>query len=81
MTPGIASFLLAMIFAALMEGEEISPPEPKILEVLEIDKVWTGHPVGFCLLTSGQYQFAAYYDADRQMTIASRMLDENNWLC
>ena len=49
---------------------------PRILEVLEIERVWAGHRVGFCLLTHGDHQFAAYYDAERRMTVAGRKLGE-----
>jgi len=45
-----------------------------------IDKVWSGHPVGFSLLTEGTNQYAAYYNADRQMVVASRRLDQDEWV-
>jgi hypothetical protein len=54
-------------------------PSPRILEKIEVDRVWSGHPVGFSLLTQGDRQFAAYYDAERHMTVASRKLDEKDW--
>lgn len=53
--------------------------EPVIEESLEVEKVWSGHPVGFCLLTEGQRQYVAFYDAHRQMTVAARRLDEDEW--
>ncbi len=52
---------------------------PTVDYVLDVAKVWTGHPVGFSLLTHGQRQFAAFYDAERRMTVASRTLDEKGW--
>jgi hypothetical protein len=52
---------------------------PCVLEKVEVGRVWSGHPVGFSLLTHGDRQFAAYYDADRHMTVASRKLDEKDW--
>lgn len=48
-------------------------------ERLDVDRVWSGHPVGFSLLTSPPHQFVAYYDADRQMTVAQRLLSERKW--
>ena len=51
----------------------------KVTEVLEVAKVWSGHPVGFCLLTTGQRQYVAYYDADRRMTVAARDLSSTKW--
>ena len=46
---------------------------------LEVDRVWSGHPVGFQLLTVPPFQFVAYYDAERRMTIAQRRLDAERW--
>jgi len=46
---------------------------------LDVAQVWAGHPVGFCLITHKDRQFAAYYDADRNMTVASRKLGESKW--
>jgi len=41
--------------------------------------VWAGHPVGFGLLTHGNRQFVAYYDAERRMTVASRTIGKQDW--
>jgi len=49
------------------------------VETIDIAPVWAGHPVGFCLLTHGDRQFVAYYDADRRMTVASRKLGTTDW--
>lgn len=51
----------------------------KIVRVLDVCPVWSGHPVGFCLLTEGEHQFAAFYDAERRMTVASRKTDAEKW--
>ncbi len=48
-------------------------------DVLDIEPVWSGHPVGFSLLTAAPYQYVAYYDANRQLTVAQRTLDESTW--
>ena len=48
-------------------------------QVLDVAPVTAGFPVGFCLLTDGTRQYVAYYDTDHQMTIASRMLDSDQW--
>ncbi len=47
--------------------------------IIPVDKVWSGHPVGFCLLTHGDHQYVSYYDAQRRMTVASRRLSEDHW--
>jgi hypothetical protein len=44
-----------------------------------IDQVWSGHPVGFDLLTERGHQFIAYYDAERRITVAGRKLGGTNW--
>jgi len=51
-------------------------PEYAVEQVIDIAPVWSGHPVGFHLLTRGDRQFVAFYDAERQMTVGSRRLDE-----
>ena len=51
----------------------------EIVEEIEVAPVWAGHPVGFHLHTHGDKQFFAYYDADRQMTVAVRALGETEW--
>lgn len=46
---------------------------------IDVEPVWSAHPVGFALLTRAPFQFVAYYDANRQMTVAQRKLDETKW--
>ena len=46
---------------------------------LLIDRVWSGHPVRFALLTERGHQFIAYYDAERRITVTGRKLGETNW--
>src|SRR5210317_2034636 len=48
-----------------------------IEQVINIDKVWAGHPVGFCLLTHENRQYIAYYNAERSMVVGQRNLDED----
>ncbi len=48
-------------------------------QVIPIDKVWAGHPVGFCLLTHGNRQYIAYYNADRNMVLGQRNLDDDQF--
>ncbi len=45
-------------------------------QLIPIDKVWAGHPVGFSLVTSKSRQYIAYYNADRNMVVGQRNLDE-----
>lgn len=50
-----------------------------VIDSLDIEPVWAGHPVNFVLITKQTYQFVAYYDAKRQMTVAQRNLSERTW--
>jgi len=50
-----------------------------IEQVIEIDSVWAGHPVGFCLYTHGNRQYITYYNAERSMVVGQRNLDENEF--
>jgi hypothetical protein len=52
---------------------------PTVSEMVDIEDVFSGHPVNFALVTRDTRQFAAYYDADRNMTVASRTLGSTTW--
>jgi hypothetical protein len=56
---------------------QAAPPVP---DVLTVDKVWSGHPVNFALLTAPPHQYVAYYNAERQLTVAQRRLDQEKWV-
>lgn len=45
-----------------------APPEA-------IDTVWAGHSVGFAAITSSTHIYVAYYDANRQLSVAQRPLN------
>ena len=47
----------------------------KIIRSMSVGTIWSGHPVGFDLLTHGDRQFVAYYDAERKMTVGMRILE------
>ena len=51
----------------------------KISEVIEIDSVWSAHPVGFCLFTHENRQYIAYYNSNRNMVVGQRNLDDVNF--
>ncbi len=52
---------------------------PELVESIDVSAVWSGHPVRFALLTHPPHQFVAFYDAERQMTVAARKLDRREW--
>lgn len=54
------------------------PFEP-IAETIDIGEVWSGHPVDFALVTTEERQFIAFYAANRDMTVGSRVLGESSF--
>ena len=50
-----------------------------IISSLKIDSVWAGHPVGFCLLSDGDRQYIAYYNAERRMVVGQRNLNDKGF--
>jgi hypothetical protein len=48
-------------------------------DVSDISPVWAGHRVRFALLSHGDHQFVAFYDAERRMTLAHRGLPDGDW--
>jgi hypothetical protein len=77
--------LIAIVLLALALPGTTLPTDNKtehaiVVDSLDIAPVWAGHPVNFVLLTQPPYQFIAYYDATRQMTIAQRNLSERKWI-
>jgi len=66
----------AMALQAQAAGTAIA----RDVQSIEVEPVWAAHPVGFCLLTHPPFQFVAYYDAERRMSVAQRSLDSTNWI-
>lgn len=72
-----ALILCSLVFGVARAAEPLE--SWKLAESVDVAPVWSGHRVGFALLTYGNKQFVAYYDADRRMTVASRHLDSTEW--
>ena len=69
--------LRAAILAVLLWGRILAAAaEPTGLPV---GSAWAGNPVGFALLTHAGKQFVAYYDAERRLTVATRVLPGTEW--
>jgi hypothetical protein len=51
----------------------------KVVSITDIALVWSGHPVGFSLLTLGTDQVVAFYDTNRNLTVASRKVNQAGW--
>jgi Tfp pilus assembly protein PilF len=75
----VSRLIISALISALPTASAAEAARPTALESLDIAPVWAGHPVGFALLTHAPYQFVAFYDAERRMTVAQRHLDESSW--
>ncbi|MEY4034226.1 MAG: hypothetical protein RL492_1420 [Verrucomicrobiota bacterium] len=65
---------------ALLGSFCLGQAAPSVPDVLTVDRVWSGHPVNFALLTAPPHQYVAYYNAERQLTVAQRRLDQEKWV-
>jgi len=55
------------------------PPREAVLDTVEVGTTWAGHYVGQALLTDGEDQYVGYYDEDRELTVAHRRTDSDEW--
>lgn len=51
----------------------------KTEEIIPVDKVWAGHPVGFALLTHGNRQYISYYNDERHIMVGQRNLTDDKF--
>ncbi len=77
----IICYVLLLTFAqcAVAQISDGITSERKVVQAIKVADVWSGHPVRFDILTAGQYQYVAYYDANRNMCIAQRKMDGERW--
>jgi hypothetical protein len=68
----------AVVVAATLAASSPSPAV-EVLERSNVAPVWSAHPVSFCLLTARGWQFVAFYDARRDLTVASRPVPGGSW--
>lgn len=79
------SVLIYILFATLfvvscVEGQKSKVNATyKIEECIFVDSVPADFPVGFSTLTKNDWQFIAYYNKNRNMTVASRKVSESKW--
>jgi chitodextrinase len=65
--------------SATAVSQTTSNAEYEVRDSHGVENVWSGHPVGFDIETDGPWQYAAFYDTNRQMTIGQRRLGEADW--
>lgn len=56
-----------------------TPAQPRVVEKIVVGQIWPAVRVGFYLLTHGDRQYVAYYNADRRTVVATRKLDEDRF--
>jgi hypothetical protein len=79
---GLAVGLLSNLMPFSTLGASAATPlgaQEVVDGIIDVEPVWAGHSVGFALLTRAGHQYAAYYDANRQMTVAQRKLQDRSW--
>ncbi len=66
---------------AAAQGPSAAPTAvPAGMEVTAIDRVWSGQSSRFALVTTDATIFVGYYDANRQLTVASRPRQGSYWV-
>lgn len=70
-------FLFLMIFGFQVMAQQAL--QPVIEESIWIDEIWSPTRVGFDLLTVGDLQYIAYYNADRRMVVGQRNLGDDEF--
>jgi hypothetical protein len=75
-----STILICLTCILLLSAVAANAAAPTVADVIDVAKVWPGEPVGFQLLTHGDKQYVAFYDANRHMVVGSRSLDSKDWL-
>lgn len=68
-----------VIFSLNGQGMYVQAQNYLIEEMYDISYVPAAFPVGFSLLTQEPYQYVAFYDSAKYMTVASRRLESETW--
>lgn len=79
MTFTLAACRVSKSDMTLLRREINAGENRQILKQTNLARVWSGHPVGFSLLTTDKFQYAAFYDSARRMCIAQRELTGDHW--
>lgn len=75
-----ASPVLGLATASAQAPEADHPVRALPIKSIEaIDRVWSGHKVGFALTVTADRIYVGYYDANRQLTVAQRARAGGNW--
>jgi hypothetical protein len=75
-----ADWLVALLLAVATGGSSTAQPASRpAAELSAIDRVWSGHYVPFAMAVGERAILVAYYDANRQLTVARRTRDGSYW--
>ncbi len=71
-------FILSICF--MVGCQPTVSEQEKEIDKLFVDNIWSGCAANYDVLTAPPYQFVAYYDSAKYMTIAQRKLGESTWI-
>jgi hypothetical protein len=78
-----ASIICCLLFllssSGYSQGTVTLQQEINVIECIEVDSVPADFPVGFSSVSHNNWQFIAYYNKTRNMTVASRKVSEKKW--
>ncbi len=77
---GLAAALLLAGAAPAQQAAVPAPASAPAVQLSAIDRVWAGHSARFALAVTEAKIFVAYYDANRQLTVASRDRHGSYWI-
>ncbi|MBI0477134.1 hypothetical protein D9601_17440 [Sphingomonas sp. MA1305] len=77
---GLAAALLLAGAAPAQQAAVPAPASAPTVQLSAIDRVWAGHSARFALAVTEAKIFVAYYDANRQLTVASRDRHGSYWI-
>jgi hypothetical protein len=72
--------ILTALAVSPVAGAENTGGAPVVAEKIILDKIWSAVPVGFCLLTHGDKQYVAYYNAERRTVVGMRTLTDAEFI-
>lgn len=78
-TSCFGGLLLLVWIVSVATSAEVESSPGNILSEMRLGLASSASPVGFAFLTERGYQFVAYYDEERRITVAGRKLDGTNW--
>jgi hypothetical protein len=75
-------YVLLLIFTQCKISHQLADitQYQKVTRVIKVAEVWSGHPVGFDMLNNDTHQYIAYYDTARNMCVAQRTLNSDQWI-